>query len=214
MEKEKFNAITKKQFTKLSRWYDSAPLRLLYFRKIYGKIIEIVSGKNNYLKPDYSFLDVACGTGEVIYRLAGKYPSVNFFGVDFTEAMVEVAAQKNYGFGNVKIIKADAAKLPFNDKTFDFILSSDALHHFSEPELAIKEMNRVVKDKGFLLIVDPSADGKIKRLMINFFGKLLETADRYYSQKDIETLLKKSGFEVESEFTYYFNNFVFAKKHN
>lgn len=93
MEKEKFNAATKKLFTRVSRWYDSAPLRWLYFKKLYGKIIEVIS-TGDYLKPGCRFLDVACGTGEIISRLAGKYQEVDFSGVDFTEAMVKVATRK------------------------------------------------------------------------------------------------------------------------
>lgn len=103
--------------------------------------------------------------------------------------------------------------MPFENESFEFVLSSDALHHFNDSESVIKETKRVLKDGGFLLLVDPSADGRTRKLMINFIGGLLETASRYYSRQDIETLLKENGFEVVSEFYYYFNNFVLAKKY-
>lgn len=210
--KEKFDRATRKQFSFWAKWYDSKFIRLLYFERLYGKIIGVITAEKECFKTGSKFLDVACGTGEIIYRLAGKYPGIDFTGVDFTQEMVETAKRKTEHLKNIRIINSDASELPFEDKTFDFVLCSDALHHFSEPELSIKEIGRVVKDGGCFLLVDPAANTGFQKIMVNLIGRILELANKYYSQEEMKKLLGNSGFTVERNFVYTGNNFVISKK--
>lgn len=212
IEKDKFYKATQKQFTFWSKWYDSRFMRLLYFEKLYEKIISVITGGNEYLKAGGKFLDVACGTGEIIYRLAKKHPDVNFTGVDFNGEMIRIAQEKTKHSGNIQIINSDAISLPFEDKMFDFVLCSDALHHFSEPELSTKEIGRVTKDGGLFLLVDPAANARFQKIMINFFGRLLELVNKYYSRENIEKMIQPYGFVAKNTFVYKGNNFVLSKK--
>jgi len=82
-------------------------------------------------KPTDKILDVGCGTG-----LSFKFFN-NIIGVDPSEEMIKQAE------GNV--IKARAEQLPFNDKSFDFVLCVTAVHNFDDIEKGLKEIKRVGK---------------------------------------------------------------------
>lgn len=210
--KEEFENLNKKQFNFWSKFYDSPIFRLIYFEKIYRKVIELIknqAGEN--LKPQNKFLDVACGTAEVIFRLAKEFQNVEFIGVDFSKGMVEKARKKTSYLKNVKIIEANVENLPFEDKTFNIAICLDSLHHFYNPDLALKEIHRVLKDNGLFLLVDPSPDISYLRIILKIF-KHLESAKKYYSEKELEELLSKHNFSIISSFPFYFNNFILSVK--
>lgn len=210
--KEKFDQLTKRQFSFWSKWYDSKIFRTFYFKKLYGKIIETIAKKKDHLKSGRAFLDAACGTGEIIFRLSRDYPEINFTGIDFTEAMVKIARQKNKERPNVKILNADVTRLPFKDQSFDFIICSDALHHFSDPESSIKELSRVSRKGAVFLLADPASNNFRQRILLEIFARLLERANKYFSLDEAKNLLRQEGFEVKSAFYFLFNNFLLANK--
>lgn len=211
-KKEKFDQLTKRQFSFWSKWYDSKIFRIFYFEKLYGKIIETIAKEKDYLKPGRAFLDAACGTGEIIFRISRDYPKVNFTGIDFTEAMVKIAGQKNKERQNVKILNLDVTKLPFEDQSFDFIVCSDALHHFSDPESSLKELSRVSRKGAVFLLADPASNNLKQNILLEIFARLLERANRYFSLEEAKNLLQQEGFEVKSSFYFLFNNFLLANK--
>lgn len=212
MTKEEFESLNKKQFNLWSSFYDSLIFRLIYFEKIYKKIIEIIKNEaNEKLRPQNKFLDVGCGTAEVIFRLAKEFKEVEFAGIDFSRGMVEKAINKTSHLNNVKIIEANVENLPFEDKTFDFVLCLDTFHHFYNPDLALKEIKRVLKDNGLFLLVDPSPDIFYLKLILKII-KNLESARKYYSKKELRDLLDQLNFSIISLFSYYLNNFVLSLK--
>lgn len=211
---EEFELLTQKQFQSWSRFYDSKIVRLFYFERIYQKILQTIRERTYiYLLLGSKFLDVACGTGEVILRLAQEFPSVEFTGADFSEEMLAIARQKTSHLKNVKIVSANIRNLPFADKSFDTVLCSDAFHHFSSPEESLREINRVAKQGSFFLLVDPAYDTIFQKVVIGLFGKIFETAKKYYSEEKVAKLLKETDFTMKRKFAYYFTNFfIFLKR--
>src|SRR5215212_5535904 len=68
-------------------------------------------------------LDVGCGTGEIIARLAAKYPQASFIGIDLEEPHLARAAARCAGLGErVRFQHGDAMALPFADGTFDLVV--------------------------------------------------------------------------------------------
>ncbi|MBT3382142.1 MAG: class I SAM-dependent methyltransferase [Prolixibacteraceae bacterium] len=112
--------------------------------------------KNN-IRAGETVLDVACGTGALVFDLAEKAKKV--VGVDFSESMLKAAQreQKKRGIQNIEFITADASQLTvFSDKEFDVVTLSMALHQF-DPGLhspILNEMKRVSKK---IIIVDYAA---------------------------------------------------------
>lgn len=152
---QQFEADTKQLFSGWAGRYDSS-LFLLYFERLYCRILEILAQHGrDYISPGATVLDIACGTGEVLFRLATQHPKTSFIGIDLTVAMVEAAREKTKLLPNVEIKEGNAERLSFSDQAFDAVLCSEAFHHFSNPKQALEDMHRVAKDRSLLLLVDP-----------------------------------------------------------
>jgi len=107
-------------------------------------------------KPDMA-LDVACGPGELVLALT---PHVRFArGIDLTEAMLRQARtfQAERGISNAAFDQGDAEQLPYRDASFDLVTCQCSLHHMPKPELPVREMARVVKPQGRVMIIDTIA---------------------------------------------------------
>lgn len=96
-------------------------------------------------------LDIACGWGEVL--ALAKEKGLEVFGIDISKHAIKLARER-IGGGNLQV--AQAEKLPFKDNTFDYIVCIGSLEHFDSPEKALKEMSRVIKPNGRILIRVPN----------------------------------------------------------
>lgn len=88
-------------------------------------------------------LDVACGPGYVAEssRAIGAEP----VGLDFSGEMIRIAKERVSG---IQFIKGDAQALPFEDNSFDVVVINFGILHLSDPERALSESVRVLRDKG------------------------------------------------------------------
>ncbi len=100
-------------------------------------------------------LDICCGTGAVIAAFAGRYKESLTVGYDFSHGMLRKARDKP-GAQRVMFIEGDAAALPFADERFDVITCSHALYEMKGEarQAALREMERVVKPAGMVLIME------------------------------------------------------------
>ena len=112
--------------------------------------------------------------------------------------MLEIARQKCQCYPNVTFCAASGAALPFPDRSFDMIVSASALHYFEQPEVSLREMRRVLKPGGSVVIMDWCKDYFLCGLL-DFVLKLIETAyQQCYSQREFHRLLIAAQFEIQS----------------
>ena len=104
--------------------------------------------------PDDTVLDVACGPGIVVCAFARVVKHAT--GLDLTPAMLDRARalQGEKGLGNITWQLGEAMPLPYQDASFSIITSRFAFHHFLDPLAAIKEMARVCRPGGKVVVVD------------------------------------------------------------
>jgi len=94
-------------------------------------------------------LDVGCGTGEVIVRLAEKYPDASFVGVDLETTHLERAAQRCQALGGrTRFEYADALAMPYADASFDYVICRHVLQAVSDAPAVLAEIRRVLKPGG------------------------------------------------------------------
>jgi len=102
-------------------------------------------------------LDLGCGPGTQLFRLAEIAPDGEVVGVDLAAEMLAVAwkTARRSGYRNTAFVQADVARLPveFSAK-FDVVHSSFAFHHSADPTRALKEMNRVLVRDGKAFVID------------------------------------------------------------
>jgi SAM-dependent methyltransferase len=112
------------------------------------------------LSRDEIALDVACGAAHASEAVAAHVRQV--VGVDLTPALLAAGARRlaERGVRNVLLQEANAARLPFADASFDLVFCRAAIHHFASPEDQVREMVRVCRPGGRIVLLDmiaPSA---------------------------------------------------------
>jgi demethylmenaquinone methyltransferase/2-methoxy-6-polyprenyl-1,4-benzoquinol methylase len=191
-EEKEYYLLIRRIFASWAPFYDAFVIPISRLR---DKVVDFTNPRNGS-----RILDVATGTGKQAFAFAKK--GYNVIGIDLSEAMLKVANKKNK-YGNVKFEVADATNLPFEDESFDVSCVSFGLHDMplTIREKALKEMLRVTKIKGMIVIVDYALpENRIGRFLIYHFINLYE--GKYYSnfmKSKLETLLRKTDIEIKEE---------------
>lgn len=130
---------------------------------------EILAEKVAFAKPQPTdlALDVACGPGELVLGLAARVKFAR--GIDLTHEMLRRARefQVERKISNAFFDRGEAEQLPYPDHSFDLVTCQCSIHHMPKPELALKEMVRVMKTEGRLMVIDsvaPESDTKFELL--------------------------------------------------
>ncbi len=148
------------------------------------------------ISPDAAVLDIGCGTGEFERLLLTENPQQVITGVDISEKMLLMAKQKCRTYPNVSFRTASVSALPFADNSFDVVVSASAFHYFDDPTLALKEIKRVLKPEGRVIILDWCKDYLLCRIC-DFVLKFFDPAYRQcYTQKEFHRLLISAQFEL------------------
>ncbi|WP_234125121.1 class I SAM-dependent methyltransferase [Clostridium hydrogenum] len=179
------NIFLKVLFFIISFWFIFSGMGMIFSSKI-GKYIlrdRIISKLG--IDGEENILDVGCGRGLMINGIAQKLRAGKAYGIDIWSSKDQSRNSKDELLKNARIegienkleiVNADMRKMPFEDKYFDVIISSLAIHNISDREerkKAIKEIARVTKENGKIAILD------------------LANVDEYGS------ILKQSGFTIK-----------------
>jgi len=143
---------------KVERYFKETAHKWDEIRKDYydENLREIVIQKAN-IKTGNIVLDVGCGTGFLslgVAKAVGEYGKV--VGVDISEEMMKKAKENlsKVGVSNIEFRMGDAENIPLEDNSVDAVVGNMVLHHCPNPESAIKEMVRVLKPEGRLVLAD------------------------------------------------------------
>jgi demethylmenaquinone methyltransferase / 2-methoxy-6-polyprenyl-1,4-benzoquinol methylase len=108
------------------------------------------------VRPGDRALDLCCGTGDIALALARQGADVT--GLDFSEKMLEVARTRLQNSKskakNLKFIQGDAGQIPFPDNSFDAVTMGYGLRNLSSWETGLREMVRVAKRGGRIVVLD------------------------------------------------------------
>ena len=151
-------------------------------------------------RPDALALDVATGTGHTAFALAPHIRRV--IATDITPEMLSEGRKLNaeLGMKNVQFHEADAHDLPFDNDTFDIVTCRRAAHHFTDIERVLREMRRVLKRGGRLVIDDRSVpEDDFVDATMNDLDRLHDASHvREYRPSQWERMLAETGFAVEA----------------
>jgi len=147
---KKHNEAIQKQFTRTAEAFSTFAMR---------DTPEVLNEKVDFAKPQSTdaVLDVACGPGAFALAVAPRVYLVR--GVDLTPEMLRRARtfQAEKQILNAAFVQGEAEQLPFPESTFDLVSCQCSFHHMSKPQLVLREMVRVAKPEGRLVIIDPLA---------------------------------------------------------
>ena len=143
-------------------------------------------------------------------RRCMKMGNYHVTGLDISKTFVEIASKNAKEEGiKVNFIEGDASNMPFDNKTFDFIVCTAAFKNFTKPIMAINEMYRVLKPNGKALIIDLRRDASkdaindnIKDMDMNWINSLFTKLTfrtfllrNAYTISEIKNLVSKTNFQ-------------------
>ncbi len=172
-----------------------------------GKEIVERMNKNHYevtgwglqmltLEDDSQVIDLGCGGGKTVQRLAIHTPEGKVFGLDYSEDCVEWANELNHHEveeGRVVIIRGEVSNTPFEDENFDVATAVETVYFWPDMDQAFEEVHRMLKPRGQFLIVNeayPDEDHREKNKMYEAQGKM-----HIPSPEELKNRLKKAGFQ-------------------
>jgi len=140
---------------------------------------------------------VGCGAGANFELLAGRFPGAALQGVDLEREPLRACRTD----GRFAVAQADATQLPFAGASFDLVTALDALEHFADDAAALRELHRVCRPGGSLVLTVPA------------FGWLWGSVDelghhhRRYRRRELAARVEAAGFEIVLD--RYFNSLLF-----
>jgi len=138
-------------------------------------------------------LDVGCGAGFPAVGLAKKFQVV---GLDLSEKMLSIASKRASSCGvEIILTRADSQAMPFKDNFFDGAYCKFALWPLREPVRAIREMVRVVRPGGRLVIVEVDRKKRVEGSRMSFRSKIIYSIYRlikhvFFNQPDTKGVWK------------------------
>lgn len=150
-------------------------------------------------------LDVGCASGYMLSEIAKVYPEAEYVGVDIYDKAIE-HARKTYPNINFKVASAD--KLPFKDSSFDLILFYETIEHVERPEQCLKEIRRVLKKNGTLILTMDSGNWLFRIVWFiweNTTGKIWKGAHLHpFHHGQLERIIKKANFRIRNKIFSFF----------
>jgi len=176
------------------------------------RAIKIIS--ESYKSP--FILDVATGTADLAIAAMKLNPS-KITGIDISHKMLEIGKEKirRKGFtGKIELVPGDSENIPFNDDNFDVAMVAFGVRNFSDPVKGLKEMNRVIRKRGMIMVLEFSKPSGFPfkpiyniyfRNILPFFGRLFskdkaayrylpESVMKFPDNEEFLKLLVQAGF--------------------
>ena len=167
-------------------------------------------------QPSETALDLCCGTGDIAFRLASRGAEVT--GLDFSEAMLAVASERTLDVGSNPsplFVQGDALHTHLPDAAYDIVTISYGLRNLSDWRRGLREMWRVAKPGGRVLVLDFGKPDvawwrqlyfAYLRVWVPRFGRwffsdadthgyIYESLLQYPAQRGVEAEMRTMGFE-------------------
>jgi len=176
---------------------DKSRARLFYkyLSKVYDEVNPFIWNEESRsealalldIDPDDRVLDVGCGTGFATEGLLAHVDTV--YGLDQSVHQMEQAWKKFGKHGPVVFSRGDAERLPYRDDTFDIAWSSGSIEYWPNPVEGLRELRRVAKPGGQVLVVGPNYPRS------TVFQKLADAIMLFYDEDEADRMFREAGYD-------------------
>ncbi|ASU35884.1 class I SAM-dependent methyltransferase [Mucilaginibacter xinganensis] len=166
-------------------------------------------------KKDLKYIDIGCGTGN--YTIALFESGITIQGLEPSEKMLAVAYSKN---DEINWTIGVAENLPFKDNYFSGAIATLTIHHWQDLNKSFKEIYRVIKPGGHLIIFTATAEQMQNYWLMHYFPLMMKNAiQQMPSLADITQAANTAGFELSLELPYFVQDdlqdlFLYSGKSN
>ncbi len=151
-------------------------------------------------------IDAGTGSGDFIKVLKDVFPKAQITGIDPDNDSLQEAAKK---YPDVSFFEMSAENLEFGENTFDLASISMALHHLPDIQKALKELQRVLKPGGWIIVNELFSDNlnpaqEVHKMFHHFRSKIDRLTginhQETFVKEEIQRMIKKSGIQVLFDF--------------
>lgn len=138
-------------------------------------------------EPGMRILDLGTGSGYLAFAFADKYKQVEVVGLDIVENTLEQNRRKAEleGINNLHFISYDGMDFPFDNNSFDVVITRYALHHFPAINDTFREISRVLKKNGIFFLSDPTPnDDDIERFVDEYMQMKKDGHIKFYTKDE------------------------------
>jgi ubiquinone/menaquinone biosynthesis C-methylase UbiE len=140
---------------------------------------------------DETLLDAGCGEGITLEKMLSLFPDRQITGIDLDDENIAICEKHN-----LPVVKADLNQIPWEDNYFDCITLIEVIEHLPQPENLFKEIARILKPGGRLIVLFPNDFAfKIARLLTFYWREAFADAghQRQFHPKNIIKMAKANG---------------------
>ena len=220
MQPDKSRKKIEEMFDEIAPTYDklnhlfTARSDIIWRRKIVKYLIS--TGRNFY-----NIADLATGTGDLTIELLKLEPK-KIYAVDISKKMLEIQKGK-VNDKRLELIQAEAANMPFDDSSIDLVTIGFGIRNFEDLEISLKEIKRVLKNDGYLIVLEMFKAEKMSSRLFNYYfsrimpflgnklsksksayNYLSDSVQNFLTVKEFSDICKNNGFETEKTV----NNFI------
>lgn len=121
----------------------------VFYQAIHQRLLSYVQ-----LPPTPRVLDLGCGTGKLLNRLARQYPDLIGTGLDFSPEMLQQARQRSLAPQRLTYVQGKTDRIPLADGQFDAVFCSISFLHYPDPLAVLNEIRRLLKPGGYFYLAD------------------------------------------------------------
>ena len=166
------------------------------FENIYNKSVYPSTGESvaKYIKNTDRVLECACGTGAISIFIAPVCKEL--LATDYSVGMLKQAKKKLKNYDNIEYKMVDITDIEAEDNTFDIVVAGNVIHLLPDPQRAMKELTRVCKDGGRLVIPTYiNGDEGTNKLAVKFLEKLGASFKCQFDAESYERFFEDMGYE-------------------
>ena len=166
------------------------------FENIYNKSVYQSTGESvaKYIKNTDRVLECACGTGAISIFIAPVCKELLV--TDYSVGMLKQAKKKLKNYDNIEYKMVDITDIEAEDNTFDVVVAGNVIHLLPDPQRAMRELTRVCKDGGRLVIPTYiNGDEGTNKLAVKFLEKLGASFKCQFDAESYEKFFEDMGYK-------------------
>ena len=125
------------------------PLTSVFYQAVHKRLIEYLE-----LTQNPQVLDLGCGTGLLLNRLATTFPQLKGVGLDLSEQMITEATEGNLYPHRLSYQQGNAQTMPFHSGQFTMVFNTISFLHYPHPHQVLQEIYRVLSFGGYYYLAD------------------------------------------------------------